>query len=87
MKGDKEKIKEAKEILRKGIYCGYGGESEFLSYSWETFLAYCRGEILVGIGQGSFGSAVTSCICLSRSYEAYYAKNANYRLSLTLNFN
>jgi len=57
--------------LKAGRYGGWGGDSEFLSYSWERFLNWCSGQILEGLGSGEFRGSLHSALCWAMAWNEY----------------
>jgi hypothetical protein len=62
--------------LKEGTYAGYCGDSEFLDYNWDTFKHWCKGQILIAIGEGALDRAIYSILTYGAAREQYYSKKS-----------
>lgn len=62
---------KVKAELAKGIYSGWMGTAEFLSYDWKTFHNWCCGEVIIGIGANDYRAVMHNCLNYAMGWGEY----------------
>lgn len=67
----KNRRAKVKAELDKTNFCGWGGETEFLSYDWKRFQNFCSGQIIIAIGANNFSSTVHNVLNWAMAWGQY----------------
>jgi hypothetical protein len=53
------------------IFCGYAADAEFLKQDYKTFVASCKGRLIIAIGEGNFTNEFHSVMQQAMAWGAY----------------
>lgn len=68
---EKKIINKIRNELKDCRFGCYNGDNEWMWYDYKDFTSYCRGLLILSIGDGQFNSQLSVVIQLSMAYGEY----------------